>query len=217
MKDINYYIYVNNKRVIDPIPVYAGDVIFMNGLRIIWMQKFIKIPMANNLYRVNGLAVFESQTVVSNKDYSPVSEVDSNILLYNDNEYFSHTPRIRTVVEKEIVKVDAPPDKQDKDNDMPFLLSIGSSFTMLGMTSMNAYNIINNIASGEKDISTQIPGIVMCVTMIAGSLIIPTLTKTWQKKLAKQREKKRQDKYSEYLLKKEEQFNSLKENKNKFL
>lgn len=210
LKDINYYIYVNNKRVIDPIPVYAGDVIFMNGLRIIWMQKFIKIPMANNLYRVNGLAVFESQTVVSNKDYSPVSEVDSNILLYNDNEYFSHTPRIRTVVEKEIVKVDAPPDKQDKDNDMPFLLSIGSSFTMLGMTSMNAYNIINNIASGEKDISTQIPGIVMCVTMIAGSLIIPTLTKTWQKKLAKQREKKRQDKYSEYLLKKEEQFNSLK-------
>ena len=208
--DANIYIYVNNKRVVSPTPIFIGDVIFMNGLRLVWMQKFIKIPMAHNLYRVNGLSIFGGVSSVSNKDYTPVSEIDSNKPLYNENDYFSHIPRIRTVAEKEVVKVDAPPGRQDKDNDMPFLLSIGSSFTMLGMSSINMYNIGSNLYSGEADISTQIPGIIMCVTMIIGSLIIPIITKQFQKRLAKRREKKRQEKYSQYLLEKEEDFNSIK-------
>lgn len=208
--DANIYIYVNNKRIISPTPIFIGDVIFMNGLRIVWMEKFIKIPMAHNLYQVNGLSTFGELSSISNKDYTPVSEIDSNTPLYHENDYFSHIPRIRTVVEKETIKVDAPPGRQDKDNDMPFLLSIGSSFTMLGMSSINMYSIGSKLYSGEADISTQIPGIVMCVTMIIGSLVIPIITKQFQKRLAKKKEKKRQEKYSKYLLEKEESFNSIK-------
>lgn len=205
INDPNLYIYVNNRRVIQPTRVHVGDVIFMNGLRIVWMNKFIKIPMKNTLFEVRGLSIFGDTIVVSNKDYSAVSEIDSNIALYSDDECFSHTPRIRSVLEEQTIKVDAPPPKQDKDNDMPFLLSIGSSFTMIGMSSMNAYSIITSLASGESDIATQIPGIVMCVTMIIGSLLVPMLTKVFQKNLAKKREEKRQIKYGEYLKKKEQE------------
>lgn len=208
--DSNIYIYVNNKRVLGPTLINVGDVIFMNGLRIIWMKKFIKIPMSIELYKVNGLLTFGDSIVTSNKDYTEVSEADSNMQLYNENEYFSHTPRIRSIVEKEVVKIDAPPARQDKDNDMPFLLSIGSSFTMLGMSSVTVYNIVNNISSGAYDISTQIPGIVMCSTMIIGSFVIPMITKAWQKKLAERREKLRQEKYSKYLGEREEKFNAIK-------
>lgn len=210
VNDSNLFIYVNNKRILGSAELNVGDVIFMNGLRIVWMQKFIKIPMANSLYQVNGLQIYENQTVNNNTEYTPVSEIDSNKLLYTDNDYFSHVPRIRSVVEEEIVKVDAPPAKQDKDNEMPFLLSIGSSFTMLGMSSINMYNIVSDVASGREDISAQIPGILMCVTMIFGSICIPIITKLYSKKSAKKREKKRQIKYGDYLKKKEEKFDAIK-------
>lgn len=206
----NIYIYVNNKRVLSATALNTGDVIFMNGLRIIWMKQFIKIPMATNLYNINGLKTYGDSIVISNKDYTEVSETEINLPLYNENDYFSHTPRIKNIVEGEVVNIDAPPAKQEKSNDMPFLLSIGSSFTMLGMMSMNAYNIISSLASGEQDFTTQLPAIIMCCTMLLGSLLIPILTKHWQKKLEHSREIKRQVKYGEYLKKKEKNLDDLK-------
>ena len=208
--DPKIYIYVNNKRVFSPTVINVGDVIFMNGLRIIWMKRFIKIPMASDLYKIRDMLTFGDKLSISNKNYTEVSEADSNMQLYSENDYFSHTPRIRSVVEKEVVKVDAPPNRQDKENDMPFLLSIGSSFTMLGMSSITIYNIISKVSTGMVDLSTQVPGIIMCSTMIIGSLVIPSITKVWQGKLAKKREKLRQDKYSHYLGEKELKFNALK-------
>ena len=199
------YIYINNKRVLKPTKLKVGDTIFMNGLRIIWMRNFIKIPMNDELFKVNGLSIINENEEVDNTKYTPVSEADANTELYKEDEYFSHMPRIRSVIEKKIVKVDGPPGKQISDTEMPFLLSIGTSFTMLGMTSMNAYNIGYGLYSGTSDLHSLLPSIVMCVTMLVGSLIIPIIVRVWQKKMAKKREAKRQKKYGEYLNKKEKE------------
>ena len=109
--DMNSYIYVNNLRVMSATPIFVGDIIFMNGLRIIWMSKSFIIPMADNLFRVNGVQSLVSDNYSkNNKKYTPVSEVDSNLMLYNENDYFSHTPRIRSILEKEEINIDAPPE-----------------------------------------------------------------------------------------------------------
>ena len=203
--DQNVCIYVNNQRVFKATPIFAGDIIFMNGLRIIWMKKTFIIPMATNLYKVNGIQTIGVESFTDNTKFTPVSEVDSNITLYSENELFSHTPRIRTILEEEEIEIEAPPGKQEQDSELPFLLSIGSSFSMLGMMFLNTYNLYNDLSSGEKDISQMLPQIIMVLTMLVGSMLIPFFTRRFQKKLAKKKEKLRQEKYSEYLALKEQE------------
>lgn len=201
----NLFVYVNNQRVVTPSPIFAGDIIFMNGLRIVWMKKQFIIPMNSQIYNVTGVRSYTIDNSTKNTDFTPVSEVDGNVPLYNENEYFSHIPRIRSVVEEEEIRIDAPPGKQDSDNDMPFLLSIGSSFSMLGMTFVQAFSIYNSLSVQKKGIVAVLPQLVMVTTMLIGALLIPQLTKKWQKKLSKAKEKNRQLKYGEYLKKKEDE------------
>ena len=208
--DVNAYVYVNNQRVLAATPIYAGDIIFMNGLRIIWMNKSFIIPMADNLYRVNGVTAFGSDFFVDNTKFTPVSEVDSNVVLYNENDYFAHTPRIRTILEEEEVDIEAPPNSFVSDNDTPFLLAFGSSFSMLGMMSLNAFNVFNGISSGEKDFLDMLPQIIMIVSMLVGSLLLPFFTKRYQAKSIKNKESMRQKKYGDYLTKKKEELDELK-------
>lgn len=210
VSDAKIYIYVNNKRVLMPTRLNVGDVIFMNGLRIIWMKSFIKIHMSTKLYKIQNLLQIENKNDINNRNYTEVTEAESNMPLYNENDYFSHSPRFRSSLEKEEIRIDAPPPNQEKESDMPFLLSIASSFSLLGMSAVNMYNIISRVASGEDDIQNQIPGIMMFISMMAGSLIVPIITKKFQAKIAHKKEIKRQDKYGKYLKTKEEKLNAVK-------
>lgn len=195
----NIFIYVNNKRVTQRTQLFVGDIIFMNGFRLIWMNQFIKIPMDSNLYNIKGLNP-KFDTVGKNyKDYSPVEEYDSNVPLYTEDQYFSRMPRLRNIPEEFSIKVDAPPNKSINDNDMPFLLSIGSSFTIIGMLSIYGLNLYSNIKNNNTDILRLLPQIIMILTMILGSIVLPFLTKRWTKKTAINREKERQEKYTNYL------------------
>ena len=83
--DQGLYIYVNNQRVLKETPIFAGDIIFMNGLRIIWMKNSFIIPMANQLYKINGIKSSGVDAFTDNMQYTPVSETDSNLVLYNDD------------------------------------------------------------------------------------------------------------------------------------
>jgi len=200
-----YYVYVNSKRIFQPTKLYAGDVIFMNGLRIIWMSKFCKLSIQANLVQVHGLQQQDQLTVISNKDYTPISEIEENINLYNENDYFSHIPRIKSILEEKEVKVDAPPSNQNVQEDIPFLLSIGTSFSVIVMSGINAYNIGYNLSTNKTTFWESFPQILLYSSMIFVSLILPRLTKKWQKSQAEKRELKRQRKYGSYLQKKEQE------------
>lgn len=205
VSDENCYLYLNTDRVLQPTLLSVGDVLFANGLRLVWMGSFFKLLMDRQLYKCNGLNVSSSNAVVNNEGYTEVSEADANIDLYKSDEYFSHTPRIRCVLETESISIEPPPNKFLKDDELPFILSIGTSLTMVGMASMNAYNIYSSINSKGATLISQLPGIVTCSTMIISSLLIPLLTKRWNKKLLIRKENSRQVKYDEYLRKKEKE------------
>ncbi len=208
--DPNCYVFVNNQRVTEPTSLLAGDIIFMNGLRLIWMQKFFIIPMDTRLFRVTGLRAIPAQSLSDNTEYSSVSEVDNNITLYSEDEYFSHTPRIRSILEEEVVEIEAPPENKNDDTEMPFLLSIGSSFTMLGMMSLNAINLYDGLSSGTKDFMDLLPQIIMVVSMLIGSMLIPFVTKRWQKKAVTRKEEERTEKYIKYIDAKEAEVDAIK-------
>ena len=204
-KEENALAYLNNKRIKMATKIYTGDIIFIFGMKIIWMKEFFVINNPNGNVKVAGLNPYIDNNVLDNTKYTPVSEDESAIELYTDNDYFSHTPRLRTVVEPKVVEIDSPPGNQDPDNDMPFLLSIATGITMAASACYMMYNAISQLTAGKIDKFRGYFMIMMAVLMLFGSLILPRITKRWQKNRKRERERYRQVKYSDYLSKKEKE------------
>lgn len=203
--DIKTGAYVNNVRV-QKTKLNYGDIIFINGLTIIIMKEFIMITNPRNMVSVRGLnAYMEANT--NNNTYTPLTEEQKYVQLYDENDYFFHTPRIREKLELKTITIDAPPNNQNRE-ELPFLLTIGTSLTMMASSFYMIFNVYSNVSAG-KPIKNYIPQIVMCVAMIFGSLIMPRVTTAYNKRKRKQREKLRQTKYKAYLSQKEGEINAI--------
>jgi len=195
-------IYVNKRKINVSKELKVGDIIFIEGLIIIWMQQFIKINNPNNLVKTN-LREYNIGLQIDNSSYTPVTEIEASQNLYEEEDYFFHTPQIKQSIENQTVKIDTPPNNQAKQDDLPAFLSFGTSLTLMASSVVTLYNIIYGLVTKTKTILALIPNIIMCIAMLTGSLIIPKLIRRYQKKKAAEKEEKRQKKYKEYLEKKE--------------
>ncbi|MBQ7104361.1 MAG: type VII secretion protein EssC [Bacilli bacterium] len=203
INDANICSYLNDKRIVKREKLHVGDIIFINGLKIIWMRKFIVINNPGNSVNVQSLNLYQEKEITDNTKYTPVSEEESGMELYSEDDYFSHTPRLRTIFEPETVEIDAPPPNQNPDDDLPFLLSMGTSLTMAASSIYMMYSTIYGLANGTTELALGIPMLIMSGAMMIGSLVMPRLIKRYQKKRKIEREKLRQDKYRSYLNEKE--------------
>lgn len=197
-------IYVNDYIIIQPKELEIGDIIFISGLKIIWMNNFIKINNPNNRVEVK-LKEYNQEYITENNTYTPVSEAESAIELYNENDYFSQTPRIKSKIETETIKIDTPPENQNKEEEIPILLTVGTSITLLASAFTSIYNIIYGINSQTRTLASFIPNIIMCIAMLTGSLVLPIIIRKYQKKQRIKKEAKRQEKYKKYLEDKEKE------------
>ena len=202
----NFRVYVNHQRVINK-KLKTGDIIFIGGLKIIWMGNFMKINNPGNRVMTSAkLQLMEQGPREDNTQYTP-SNPDEEIVI-NEEDYFFHKPRLRTVIEEKEIVIEAPPASYLKE-DIPFLLSMGSSLTMIAFSGISAYNAYNDVSSGNKTFSQVIPSLILCVTMVIGSIVMPRLLKAYQKKMMHKMEEKRQKRYTEYLNNKENQINMI--------
>ena len=194
--DDRYRTYINGERILTA-QLNVGDVIFINGLKVIWMKNFIKINNPKQTVSVTGFETYEDLNVIDNTKYAPVSDEEANVDLYNEDDYFYHMPRVVPIMNNEQVTIDPPPGGGETE-ELPFLLTIGTSITMLASSGVMIYNVINSIIQG-KALAQLVPQIVMAVSMLIGTLIMPRVLKAYQKKKNKQKEKERQEKYKAYL------------------
>ena len=199
----NASVYLNNN-LVKMSPLKAGDVIFIDGLIIIWMIKFIKINNPRKLITVRGLKPYEELDVSDISNRTPVSEEDSSVDLYNDSDYFYHTPRLKNVLTVNKIKIDSPPGSQEQE-ELPLILTLGSSLTMGATSLMTGYTLFSNVVSGKTTIIDSLPSIITCAAMLIGSLIMPRMISSYQKSKMKKREKLRQNKYKKYLGEKDEE------------
>ena len=206
------YVYLNKTRV-KKAKLSMGDVIFTYGLTIIWMNNFFKINNPLNSVVINGLNSYNSPDYGLNTAYLETNSFEKDLI---STDYFFHTPTLRPVLEKEEVKIDAPPESQIHE-ELPFLLTIGSSLTMASSSFISGFSIYTNLTSNDKTVMECLPQIVMCCSMIIGSLIMPKITQMYQKSRRKKMEKKRQRKYKQYLSKKEESINTIMERQSRIL
>lgn len=216
-KNTNYYIltalnnenglvYVNNKRIKTQI-LHLGDVIFVNGIVIIWMEAFIKFNNPSNLVNLHGLQAYNREPNDYCK-YVPTTDAEKNINLYNDNDLFFHTPHLHSNVESGIIKIDAPPEA-DHTKPIPIILSVGSS-AVIGITScMTGIYAFQGLLNKSISVFEATLEFVMCGLMLTACIIFPLLTSHWQKHQRKKEEKRRQEKYKEYLSKKVENIKDI--------
>ncbi len=200
----NSKIYINDFVQENPI-IKMGDVIFINGLKMIWMDTFIKISTYNGSVTINGMAASSPQQIDMN--YTLPTEYERNLKLYADNQVFFHTPRMQVSIEEEKIKLDAPPSDETVER-MPVILTIGTSSMVCITSCVTAINAIHNMSYSETRAS-GILDFIVSLAMIATCIMIPIFTNKIQVNRDKKKKKLRIEKYTKYLNSKKEKINEI--------
>ena len=173
--------FVNEKRIMQS-KLSVGDCIFVMGLKIIVGRGFIAVNNPDEKVRISRILrefVLQQAAPVNYEDEYEAA----------DPEYFYRSPRFKRDVEKAVFKIDSPPQSPVAD-EMPWPLVIGSSLAM-GM--MSFITIFNALSTGNTT------SLAMGFSMIIGTLLIPVITKIYERNRKRKKEELRQTKYKQYL------------------
>ncbi len=194
-----YGVYVNNLRVYEKKVLEYGDTIFLNGLKIVFMKyQFnakLNIYYYGNNFSVNGLTAATYETI---EESFAEDDEDLDMKWYKDDDYFHKTPRFVSEIKEKEIKIDVPPAKEP-ENEMPVILTVGPMLTMSMSSMVMAFTSIANLRNGTGSLSSAMPSIVMSIAMVASTLLWPTITRKFENKRRKKKEKERINKYTKYI------------------
>ena len=214
----NYYIesnpecktncYLNNRIVNEKKILNLGDILFINNLKIIWMNNYIRlfIPQDNLSYSPNMVEIKNEE--VDNEQYLKYEMKENTEGLYKDDDYFFHKPRLSRSYEKEKVKIDGPTQKKDTD-DVPFLFTLGTGATMVVTSIINLYTNITKYQKQEATKTELVIAIITAVAMLTFSFLLPKLMKMYNNYRNKKSDELRAKKYTEYLERKRAEINKI--------
>ena len=155
--------YVNDIAVTER-QLFTGDVIFIMGLRIIITRNglFLNNPDGKVHIMTPGLVEFHAPEY-----FPPPADIDD--FEEYPTQYYYRSPRFKHDVDEFKLKVDAPPAAPNSD-EVPMAMLIGPSITM-GMASLASglFTVTNAIERGN--IESALPSLVMCVSMLLGTLM----------------------------------------------
>ncbi len=194
-------IYINNEALTQK-EYYprTGDIINIFGLKILVLDQTLMINSPYNGTVLNTMSSGLVELGIETEKYEniEVKEID----LYEKNDYFSKSPRIRRIIEEKKIKIDKPPE-ENNSQDMPLILTAGPMLTMALTSGMTLLNTATQISSGKTTISQAWPSLVSGILMLASSLVWPFVIKEYNKHSEKEKRKKTVDLYTKYLSKKE--------------
>ncbi len=204
--DANFGTFVNSKPVINgEQTLQNGDVVFIMGLKIIIMGKEIFTNLPENKVICNNQTFY---LVEDNRNIVRTNEKEENIELYSEDDYFSRVPRIKNLIEKEKVKIDAPPQIQDQQ-ETPIILVLGSSLSMGVMMIISIINAVDGKLSGTASTKQTVFSIITAVVMLITMILFPVLSVKYDRKKKKDYEEKRQKRYKDYLYSKRSYINKI--------
>lgn len=159
-----------------------GDTIFVMGMKIVFGKNIIALNNPDGNVRISDKLVrfigqFAERTD-GEDDYELAEET-----------YFYRSPRFKRDIETATFKIDSPPSSPIAE-EMPWILVMGSSLAM-GM--MSVVTLVNAVAT------SNITSMVMGGSMLLGTVLLPSVTKAYEKKRRWKKEALRQKKYREYL------------------
>ena len=194
----NTPIYVNNKAIKEnKTKIKIGDSINIYGLKVILNGNLLLInnplsavsinPTTSNIQRYN-VPTQEKPTDIDIKD------VD----LYTKDDYYSKSPRIRRLIETKEIEFSQPP-KPEGEQEMPLLLTIGPTITMAVVAVIRFVNSLTKVMNGTGTFQSEFLQIMSSAAMLLTSILWPTLTKKFNKKLKEKKNRELMEKYTRYL------------------
>lgn len=204
-------LYLNDQLVIDnSFTLKNGDVINIYGFRIFFTKSiiFVNKPYGNIISKLNKLSLKVTDEITK--------EEIENTDLYQDNDYFLRSPRMRRVIETFNLNVDSPPTKENIQ-EVPLIMTLGPMLTMGASSLITLSTTLQAVNNGKTTWKDSTPTLVITICMIISMFIWPFVTKWYEKKQSLNREKKRQDKYSNYLKTKESEIAKEFDNQKKII
>ena len=211
----SYGCFINSKAVGKKTRLlFNGDVVFIMGLKIILMGKSIfinnplnKVNCNDEIFSINNLEY----------DFSNLKEEDENdIEIYSEKDYFAKAPRITNIIEREKIKIDPPPQNQNKEG-LPMILTLGSTLSMGAVMLISSFSTINNLAKGTATAQETILSLMTALIMLLGMILFPILEMKYEKRQKIKNEQKRQERYKEYLHSKAKLIDDIKKKQRKIL
>ena len=192
-----------------------GETLFLHGLRIICIGDFIVVincVHSNTLSFKNGS--FEKRVAVQqeiNKDsFFLESEVEA---LDKSNEFF-RSPRFRTQVTNQHVKIKKPKSRKETQV-QPSILTVGPQMTMMISAIIGLFTTVTN--SMQNGLDKAIPSIAVTVIALISSYFWPYITNIYNKRQIRRYEALRVKEYRRYLEEKDKEITSIIENQKQIL
>lgn len=178
--DSEFGTFVNDTPVLSENKIlFNGDIIFIMGFKIIIMGKslFINKPLNKVTYNLQYLV--PNRTEINFSKLKKEDDDDSE--LYIEKEYFARAPRITNVIERKKVKIDAPPQIQDKE-EMPLALVLGSTLTMGIIMMVSSVRTVDGLLNGNATMKETVFSLIISVAMLISMLLFPILNVKYEKK-----------------------------------
>ena len=149
---VNQQIYINGYKSSKKV-LKLGDTIFLNGLKIIWLEDHIKINTPKDQLTI-ALSQYKNTSQGDNK-YTEPTDTEKASTLYNDSQIFFHTPRLKESIKPQQIEIQIPPLKQEEDK-TPAFLQIGGTVMMGFASGITGMIAIINVATGNANIESSI-------------------------------------------------------------
>jgi len=205
--DTNYGIFLNDMPVSNRLKLlFNGDVIFIMGLRIVVVGDnfFINNPFNRVTYNQRKFQLIENHQNIIKTD----EKVDEDIKLFSEKDFFARAPRITSKINREKIKIEPPPQKQEKD-EKPLIYTIGPSLAMGLVMLISMSSTISGVSNGSASAKSTVTSALMTVAMLISMILFPILNNKYEKRKKKKKEELRQKKYKEYINKKIQQIDDV--------
>ena len=199
-KKDNQAIYINKNILYANVNKYyikSGDIIECFGLKVVVLKDIILINNPSNKVFFNNITANIEELVI-NYDTNFVNAEIKERDLYNDNDYFSKSPRLRRTIQNKVIKIDGPPSINENE-EVPLMFTLGPMLTMGMVSGVNLLNTMIKINNGETTFAKSWTSVVTGMAMLGTTLLWPTLTKFFNKGQKKRKRKENIKKYRQYL------------------
>lgn len=210
-------IFLNDRYVENIEKIEYGDIIFISGIKFMILDNnLIIFAGSNSINQIssNLLKIVHNKTIIDKERIN--DNIDDEIELYSENDYFHLAPRIMDKIEKENVSIDQPPKKEGKADSSQFL-SLFSTMSMSIVTVLSLVLTISAMQNGNTNKTQIMIRIITSAIMLISMLVIPIIRLIIQKRSKKKKEFVRQREYKKYINSKIIQINEIMDKQTKIL
>ena len=179
--------YVNGRRIVKPTAIDYGDVVFVLGLKVVFLGDVIAVNQPAEPVVVRGLDRPAEQEAV------PTSAEPL------EDEYYIRSPRRLEPLDTEPVEIENPPPPPNQQR-QPLFFTIGPAITMMiPMASGVIFNVVAQSNSGSNLGPFIFVGLITSATAAAIGIFWALANHRYNKRMEAAAEQLRLDRYGKYL------------------